>query len=82
MFIASVIYTQAYNQALASQQQQAAQLIAANSSVAAANGLAGMGLLGLAAQKEGGFFRSITSIHIPLSLHASIFGLLLLVQLT
>lgn len=52
-------YTQAYNQAVLAnqQQQQAAQLLAsANTAVAATSGIAGLGLLGLATQKEGECF--------------------------
>lgn len=55
VFLAAVVYTQAYNQVLANQQQQqAAQLIASANPVAAASGLTGIGLLGLAAQQKEG----------------------------
>jgi cystathionine beta-lyase/cystathionine gamma-synthase len=63
--LTAVIYSQAYNQVLANQQQQqAAQLLAsANPAVAATSGIASLGLLGLASQKEGESFALSTSIY-------------------
>lgn len=68
VFAASV-YTQAYNQVLVNQQQQqAAQLIAsANPAVVASSGITGLGLLGLAAQKEGGFLVALWPLFIFVS---------------
>lgn len=71
---AAVIYTQAYNQVLANQQQQqAAQLIAsANPTVAATSGIAGLGLLGLTAQKEGKYLMHLLLHLSHLDLSASL----------